>query len=170
MPKEAALAAPAPLPVKKRKWLALTAGVLLCVTAAGGGYVYWSRQRAAAPAGGAEVKAARKARMFATLDPFTVNLRGTGSEHFLQTSIVFEVSGTEVSEAIKANMPLIRGKALLLLSSKTAEDLATTEGKVKLAAELVAVARYAVQGTPALGSTPPEKAITDAHFSSMIIQ
>lgn len=170
MSKEAALAAPAPLSVKKSKWLALTAGALLCVTAAGGSYIYWSRQRAAVPPAGAEKKIENKARLFATLDPFTVNLRASGSERFLQTGIVFEVSGTEVSEAIKANMPLIRGKALLLLSSKTAEDLATLEGKVKLAAELVAVARYALQGTSALGSTPPDKAITDAHFSSMIIQ
>lgn len=174
MSKEAAIepaaAASAPVKKKKGKIIILALGVCLAIGGAGGGYWYSVRHRAAANAVHVPKKVAHKPRVFATLEPFTVNLRATASEHFLQVGIVFEVSGNDIAEAIKTNMPLIRGKVLLLLSGKTAEDLGTPEGKGKLAAELVAVARYALQGAAGIGETPLEQAVTDAHFSSLIIQ
>ena len=174
MSKEATLAAGSP-PVgrkKKGKLVIILATVVgLAAAGAGGGFWYLQRSKAANAADAPKKAERRPARVFATLEPFTVNLRASGgSEHFLQLGVIFEVSGSEVSEAIKANMPLLRGKVLLLLSGKTSEELAGSEGKIRLAAELVAVARYALQGAPALGDTPIEKAIADAHFSSMIIQ
>ena len=169
MSKEAAATA-APAGKKKGMLVMLMAGVVLVAGGGGGGLWYLQRAKAAAHAPNAPKKVEIKARVFATMEPFTVNLRATGAEQFLQLGVVFEVAGNEVSEAIKANMPLLRGKVLLLLSGKTAEDLAGSEGKMRLAAELVAVARYALQGAPGLGNTPPDKTVTDAHFSSLIIQ
>ena len=169
MSKEAATAA-APAGKKKGMMIMMMAGLVLVAGGGGGGFWYLQRAKAAAHASDAPKKVETKARVFAAMEPFTVNLRTTGTEHFLQLGVVFEVSGNEVSEAIKANMPLLRGKVLLLLSGKTSEDLAGPEGKMRLAAELVAVARYALQGAPGLGETPPDKAIADAHFSSLIIQ
>lgn len=163
-------AAASPAGKKKRMLIMMMAGLVLAAAGGGGGFWYLQRSKAAAHAPDTPRKVATQARVFATLDPFTVNLRATGAEHFLQIGVVFEVSGTEVSEAIKANMPLLRGKVLLLLSGKSADDLAGAEGKMRLAAELVAVARYALQGAPGLGETALEKAVTDAHFSSLIIQ
>ena len=173
MSKEAAIAPAATAAAsgkKKGKLIALIVGVAMAAAGAGGGYWYSARHRPAAQAGGAPVHATQKQRIFATLEPFTVNLRASSAEHFLQVGIVFEVSSSEISEAIKVNTPLIRGKILLLLSGKTAEDLGTPEGKIQLAAEVVAVARYALQGAPGVGDTPLERAVTDVHFSSMIIQ
>lgn len=174
MSKEAAIAPAAPAAPagkkKKGKIIVLALGICLAITGAGGGYWYSQRHRAAANGAEQPKKVAHKPRVFATLEPFTVNLRATASEHFMQVGIVFEVSSNEISEAIKANMPLIRGKVLLLLSGKTAEELGTPEGKGKLAAELVAVARYALQGAAGIGDAPLEQAVTDVHFSSMIIQ
>ena len=165
-----AAAAAAPASKKKGMLVMMMAGLVLAAGGGGGGFWYLQRGKAAAHAPDAPKKLEVKARVFAPMEPFTVNLRTTGVEHFLQLGVVFEVSGSEVSEAIKANMPLLRGKVLLLLSGKTAEDLSGSEGKMRLAAELVAVARYALQGAPGLGDTPTEKAVTDAHFSSLIIQ
>ena len=161
MSKEAATAA-APAGKKKGMMIMMMAGLVLVAGGGGGGFWYLQRAKAAAHASDAPKKVETKARVFAAMEPFTVNLRTTGTEHFLQLGVV--------SEAIKANMPLLRGKVLLLLSGKTSEDLAGPEGKMRLAAELVAVARYALQGAPGLGETPPDKAIADAHFSSLIIQ
>lgn len=169
MSKDAAVAA-APAGKKKRMLVMMMAGSVLVAGGGGGGFWYLQRTKAAAHGSDAPKKVQAKARVFATMEPFTVNLRASGSEHFLQLGVVFEVAGNEISEAIKANMPLLRGKVLLLLSGKTAEDLAGPEGKIRLAAELVAVARYALQGAPGLGETPADKAVTDAHFSSLIIQ
>lgn len=176
MSKDAAATAPAggadavPGKKKKGKLIVMILGATLAVAGAGGGYLYSIKAKKSGDHAEAPKKVPQKPRVFASLEPFTVNLRATGAEHFLQLGIVFEVSGNEVSEAIKANTPLIRGKVLLLLSGKTAEELGTPEGKVKLATELVAVARYSLQGAPGLGETPIEKAVTDVHFSSMIIQ
>lgn len=155
---------------KKRMLVMMMAGLVLAAGGGGGGFWYWQRAKTAPHAPAAPKNLEIKARFFAPMEPFTVNLRTTGVERFLQIGVVFEVSGSEVSEAVTANMPLLRGKVLLLLSDKTAEDLAGAEGKMRLAAELVAVARYALQAAPGLGKTLPEKAVTDAHFSSLIIQ
>ena len=174
MSKEAVANGAGPLPGagsgKKIKLVIIMA--LVVVLAGGGGGAWWFNRQKHHDTPGAEAakKAEPKARVFAPLDPFTVNLRTTDTEHFLQIGIVFETTGNPVADAIKTNTPLIRSKILYLLTSKSADDLATTEGKTKLAGELLTVVRNGLGGAPAAGETAAGRGVTDVHFASFIIQ
>lgn len=155
---------------KKTKLIIIMA-VVVAVAAGGGGTWWFTRQKHHdAPGAEAAKKAEPKARVFAPLDAFTVNLRTTDTEHFLQIGIVFETSGNPVADAIKTNTPLIRSKILYLLTSKSSDDLATTEGKTKLAGELLTVVRNGLGGPPAAGEAAADRGVTDVHFASFIIQ
>lgn len=106
-----------------------------------------------------------KPSVFVSLEPFTVNLRpGQDGERYLQLGLVYEVTGADVSDAIKSTLPVIRSRILLTLTSKTAADLQTLEGKNALSAELLAIARDAAPGAAA------DKGIGAAHFSAFVIQ
>ena len=72
---------------------------------------------------------------------FTVNLSSAAIDHFLQVAVTLEVSSAEVQEQVKSNMPVIRSRVLMLLASKTAEELSNTAGKQKLMTELLAEPR-----------------------------
>lgn len=94
---------------------------------------------AAAPAKEVEKKA--KAHdgappTFVPLEPFIVNLADRDTERFAQIGINLQVDDPKVGEEMKVYMPAIRNAVLLILSHKTAEDLLTAEGKIKLASEI----------------------------------
>lgn len=74
--------------------------------------------------------------IFVPLDPFIVNLADREAERFAQIGINLQVDDAKVGEDMKLYMPAIRNAILLILSHKTAEELLTAEGKVKLAGEI----------------------------------
>ena len=156
------------------KLIIAVASVLLLI---GGGAAAWyfsgSSNAEAKPATGAAAKAAKataapgkpvKPPVFLTLPQFTVNLLGEGTDQYLQTTIVFEMTDEEASEAVKAQMPIIRSRLLLLLSSKTPADLAGLEGKEKLVQEIMAESRKYVRFASA------EQKLNQVHFNSFVIQ
>jgi flagellar FliL protein len=106
----------------------------------------------------------RKPAEFMNLDTFIVNLQDESGTHYLQTAIVFEVTDEKSVLALKAQMPVIRSKLLLLLSSKLPSELKTPEGKEKLAEEIVTEARKY------LNVKSPEEALPQVHFGSFVIQ
>ncbi len=73
---------------------------------------------------------------FVPLDPFVVNLADRDTERFAQVGITFQIDDPKVAEEIKLYMPAIRNAVLLILSHKTAPELLSTEGKIKLADEI----------------------------------
>lgn len=105
-----------------------------------------------------------KPPVFLTLPQFTVNLQGERSDQFLQTTIVFEMSEEPAAEAVKAQMPVIRSRLLLLLSSKMPSEIATLAGKEKLVQEIMAEARKYVT------FSAPEQRLVQVHFNSFVIQ
>ena len=178
MSKDAALPAP-PAAGKKGKLILIVVVLLVVLLGAAGGYIMMARSKHAGADKEEPKKVEKKARVFAPLEPFTVNLRAVTHEQFLQIGLVFEVNGNEVADAIKAATPLIRGKVLLILTSKSGEELATSEGKARLAAELLGTVRNVVGGpaqaanakADGQGEQPvADRGITDVHFSSFIIQ
>ena len=98
---------------------------------------------------------------YAKLDTFTVNLQGL--VQYLQASITLKLADPKTEELIKENMPIIRHEMLLLLSSKTAGQISSFEGKQKLMDET----RRTVNKV--IGKTD-EKGVTGALFESFIIQ
>jgi flagellar FliL protein len=128
----------------KGKLLVILAAVVL-LAAVGGGVAWWMHQKAAVETkegdGGKASKQAEagKPPVFNTLENFTVNL--AGGDHFLQLGIVLQLKDDATAEHVKAFLPQIRNRILLLLSSKTAEDLETPKGKQALIAEILEATR-----------------------------
>ncbi len=81
-----------------------------------------------------------KPPVFSTLENFTVNLAGDG-EHFLQLGVVLQLKDEETADKVKAYLPQIRNKILLLLSAKTADELQTPKGKQALIDEILVATR-----------------------------
>lgn len=106
----------------------------------------------------------KKPSVFLALDTFTVNLQEEGNDRYLQTTVVFEISDEKATEEIKAQMPIIRSKLLLLLSSKRPSELAALAGKEKLAEDIKAEARKRVT------FKSPDSGLLEVHFNALVIQ
>jgi flagellar FliL protein len=65
---------------------------------------------------------------------------------------------------LKTLMPSVRNEILLLLGSKQAAEVASREGKEKLAQEIIASANKILEGTPAA------KSVEGVNFTHLIIQ
>jgi flagellar FliL protein len=151
------------VPIKKKRRLPLVLGVALAAAAvAGGAGWYFTHPSVREPAG--EKITAAKPPLFHTLEPFTVNLAEENGDHYLQLSVVYQVSDDRVIEQMKSYLPIIRNRILLLLSAKHPSDLAGPDGKQKLVAELVAAARESI---PALPDTP---GVVGAYLGAFVIQ
>lgn len=144
----------------------LIAIVVIAVLLAGGGTAAWLLLRKAPDAQAAEAAkaAARKLPVFVDLDSFTVNLRDPDSDRFMQVKLVATVKDNAVGEQVKTLMPAVRNEILLLLGSKQSAEVASREGKEKLAREIVVAANKALEGTPAAG------AVEAVSFTHIIIQ
>jgi flagellar FliL protein len=150
-----------PAPKKKSLLLPILLG-LLVAGGAGGGAAWWFLGRAH-PAAEPKV-AVVKPPMFHTLEPFTVNLAEENGDHYLQVSVVYQVTDEKAVEQVKTYLPVIRNRILLLLSAKHPSELNSASGKVKLVSELVAAARESIPGTT------PERGIMGAYLGAFVIQ
>lgn len=146
----------------KRRWMII---VLALLVLAGGGAAAWyfiGGEAHETKAG--EAKAQPHAPVFMNLDPFTVNLAEESGDHYLQAGIVLQVRDDKTVETLKAYMPVVRNRILLLLSAKHPSELATAEGKKKLIDEIVQATGEAL---PASGT---DRGIVGALFSAFVIQ
>jgi Flagellar basal body-associated protein len=156
---EAAAAPPAANPKKK---LMLVIIVALVLAAAGGGAAWFFLQGK----GGDHKEAAKaeeghKPPIFTTLDQFTVNLQG--DNRYLQVGIDLKVADAKVIDQINLHKPEIKNGVLLLLSSKNAEELATLEGKQKLANELTETVNRPL-------GLPAGQGVMGVFFTTFVIQ
>ena len=69
------------------------------------------------------------------LPPFVVNLADPNARRYLK--VVLEVEMTGNPELLEDNTAKVRDALLMLLSSKTSQDLSTLEGKILLRKEIV---------------------------------
>lgn len=145
---EAADAGKAPAKSKKMLIIIIAAVVVLAI-GGGAAFFFISKQRAAAEEGvdGAEPapppKAAHAAPKPGTpptylpLENMVVNLADPGGERVAQVGITFELSDATAVDTVKAYLPTIRSGVLLLVSQRTAAELLTSEGKEKLAKDIL---------------------------------
>jgi len=152
-------------PKKSKSKLLLIVGVGAALAVVGGGaaaYLLIGKKDAAHVA---EQKVQpKKTPVFVDLESFTVNLRDDDQDRFMQVKLVAEVKDAAAGEVLKNMMPAVRSEVLLLLGSKKAADLATREGKEKLAREIVAAANKVLERTPA------EKGVEAVNFTHLIVQ
>ena len=149
-------------PKKNTGKLFLMLGILL-LGGAGGGAAWYFNQSDTIPSEHNEEKP--KPPVFVTLETFTVNLQADGGgEHYLQVGIDLKVTDPSVVAMVKLHMPEIRNGVLLLLSSKSAEQIASLEGKQKLSAEIQE------QVNKPLNAKASGKGVTGVFFTSFVIQ
>ncbi|MBL8384070.1 MAG: flagellar basal body-associated protein FliL [Burkholderiales bacterium] len=165
----AAEAAPAPAP-KKSKLMLIIVVLLLLVIAGGAGAFFMLKKGSGGATEEKKQPEKRAPSAFIALDPFTVNLADASRDHYLQIGLTYEVYSSDVDAALKAQMPLLRSRILLLLTSKSSDELAQPDGKGKLAGELVTLARAALASSQAAGVQNPDRGVVDVHFSAFIIQ
>lgn len=103
---------------------------------------------------------------FYDLEPVVVNLAAPDTDRYLQVTFAFEVDGQGTLDNIKSYLPIIRSRALMVLSTKTVEDVSSLEGKNMLMAQLLDAARYTLSET----SPSAQKGIEDVHLTSFVIQ
>ncbi|MES1983100.1 MAG: flagellar basal body-associated FliL family protein [Pseudomonadota bacterium] len=121
---------------KSKKMLLIIIGV--AVLGGGGGAAWYFTKGSSHKAEEAKVVAPQAPPKFIAMEPFTVNLQSTEGDKFLQIGITLKIVEPELEEKLKLHLPEIRSRVLLLLSSKRASDLTSSEDKNYLAAEIVA--------------------------------
>ncbi len=124
-------------PKKSSKKLVIGAvASLVLVIAAGGGW-YFTKGKDGAPQV-EEIKVIPpKPPIFVVLEPFTVNLQRESSDQYLQLGLTLKIFDNEFEKKIKDNQPEIRSKILQLLTTKTATELLSAEGKTRLVKEIL---------------------------------
>lgn len=151
-------------PPKSKKKLILILVLAIVLLGGGGAGAWWFLQQ---QGGDGKHAAPKKAEppVFVNMDAFTVNLANEGgSEQFLQTTFTLQVGSQADTDMIKLYQPQVRSRILLLLSSKTASELVTVEGKRKLADDIIA------QLKKPFAPNAPEVKVNDVFFTSFVIQ
>lgn len=112
--------------------------------------------------------------VFVELDPFTVNLQPeTAVDQYLQVKATLRVDEQPAADNLKAYMPEIRHRVLMLLSGKKASDMATTEGREQLAEDIKHAVNAIVGEVPRNRKGEPEEPIGPVEsvlFTSFIVQ
>jgi flagellar FliL protein len=112
----------------------------------------------------AEEKTEAKAPTFVVIEPFVVNLQQESGDQYLQVAMTLQVPDGPTAEALKLYMPQVRSRLLMVLSSKKASELLTSEGKRKLTDEIIDQLGEPFSGK---GKGPQ---ITDVFYTSFVIQ
>ncbi|MBC3934923.1 flagellar basal body-associated protein FliL [Undibacterium rugosum] len=120
----------------KKKLIIIIAAAVVLLAGVGGGAAFFLSKKSAGKEKEHKVEVA-KPPVFLPMEPFTVNLQSNEGDKYLQVSMTLQVEGQEQADLIKANMPQVRSRLLLLLSSKEASEIISTEGKEKLVEEIV---------------------------------
>jgi flagellar FliL protein len=178
-PKAAAAGAPAPAGGNKKLMIIVIVLLVLVLAAVGGlgAYLFLGQKHAAeAAAGGAHGAAAAEHEeapkkkekkegppIFEKVEPFVVNLSGGPTAPMLQLEMQAELVDEGAKTNFKAYMPKIRSAVILLLSSKTEEDVASAEGKVKLRAQIKRIMNESMDAAE-------EEPVDSVLFTSFIIQ
>lgn len=157
-------APPPPTGSKKKLLIMITAGVLVLALGGGGAAWYFLKKGDHAETAEAEKKKESGPPVYVAVEPFTVNLQPEDGEQYLQLTFTLQVGGLEQVELIKNNMPKVRSRILLLLSSKHASEINTPEGKHQLSTEIMqAVKQPFTEGDA-------EQDVSEVLFTSFIIQ
>jgi len=183
-PKDKAAAGAAP---KKSKMM-LIVMLLLLVVAGAGGFFGWKHFKAKAdttaqttapghdeeessdeekPKKGKKKKKKEKEHgedgATVNFEPFLVNLADKEASRYVKTSIRLLVANKESAETIAKGetlMPRMRDTILTLLSTKTAEEMTSNEGKEKLKKEIL----------EKVNEYLPEEGAEDVFFTDFVVQ
>jgi len=128
---------------KSKKGLFIIIIIAILVLGGGGFGAYWFLLRTPPPTAAelAEIEAAKKPEpvilpVFA-LKPFVVNLADKKSRRYLKVTMKLELSNEELLDEVDKRRAQLRDVVLTLLSSKTAAEISTLEGKFLLRQDII---------------------------------
>lgn len=126
---------------------------------------------------------------FVEIGTFTANLIHEEGDRYLQVAITIKLNKPELEEKVKESNPEIQHRINMLLQSKRPSELATLEGKEKLASDIKMNIEYVLglrKSVPAVRpaqpaaegealhaeapETPSKKGVAEVLFTSFIIQ
>lgn len=164
-PKADAAAAEAPKKSSK-KLIIIIAAVLILVAGGGGAAFFMMKNKAADPHHKEEVKEEEHHAdpIFVKLDTFTLNLIPEEGEKFLQVDVTINAETQADADVVNKNMPLVRNRIVMILSSKKPSEIASGEGKESLSKELLASLN-----TPYSEKAKPLK-LLGVLFTSFVVQ
>ena len=110
------------------------------------------------------VKPKEKPTTFLDLDIFTVNLQPEENNQYLQVGLTVKTKETLVVAEIKKQMPAIRNRILMLLSSKKSADITGIVGKQQLSQQIVDEIKQS------LISSELQEDVLEVLFTSFVIQ
>lgn len=173
----------APPKKSKKKLLFIILAVVLL--AGGGVAAFLLLSPAPQRGGGASAEAAHPAAVpvkFIDLGQFTANLMRESEDRYLQIAISLKITKPDLEDKIKETKPEILHRVNMLLQSKYPSELATIDGKERLARQIREQVEYVMglrKTAPAIGAgqdaAPIEagagrNGISDVLFTSFIIQ
>ncbi|MDE2428281.1 MAG: flagellar basal body-associated protein FliL [Burkholderiales bacterium] len=169
MAKAPAKAAPeqaeaAPAVKSKKKLIIIIAIAVLVLAGIGGGAAIFLSKKNSANKDKEHKSEPAKAPVFMALEPFVVNLQSDGGDKYLQVTMTLQVQDDEQVNIIKANMPQVRSRLLLLLSSKEAADILSASGKEKLVSDIIDRVNQ-----PFTAKGEPQK-VSGVFFTSFVVQ
>ncbi|THJ20850.1 MAG: flagellar basal body protein FliL [Nitrospira sp. CG24E] len=94
------------------------------------------------------------------VEPFIVNLADTPEVRYLKLTVKLELENQEASAELANRVPQLRDTILVLLTSKDAASIRTTQGKFQLRDEI----------TQRVNSLLPKPAVRAAYFTDFVVQ
>ncbi len=142
------------------KWIII--GVALLLVLGAGGFVSWKTFLSPPAEEEKEEAAAVSVELGPTfpLETFIVNLAGAAGERYLKVRMELELKESRLVAELEKRTPQVRDTVLLLLSSKTFDDIATFRGKTKLRNEI----------TSRLNAVLPPASIKKIYFTEFVVQ
>lgn len=142
---------------KKKKRIVLSALIVLLLALAVGGTWFALSMASGDKAGAAQTEQAdaaqeegqrgpKKASIYEPLDPaFLANFQIGGRQRYLQVSLSVMAREQDGIDAVRAHMPLIRNRVVLILSGESFEHLQTDGGRVQLQQKLLTAIQEILQ-------------------------
>ena len=148
---------------KKKLIVIILAAVVLLGGVGGGAFFFLSKKKTEGKKEEHKEEVA-KAPVFLPLEPFVVNLQSEGGDKYLQVQMTLQVPDEAQVTLIKANVPQVRSRLLMLLSSKDANEILTQDGKDKLIEEIIEQINL-----PFVPKGDPQK-VSGVFFTSFVVQ
>lgn len=152
---------------KKKKIIIIAVIVVAILGAAGGGAAIFLGKK---DTGGKKVAQKSVPAVFLPLENFVVNLHSEMGDKYLQTGITLQVRNEQQLSYYKGFMPQVRSRILLLLSNKSADELLTNEGKLKLTNEIIKQVQLPYNNEEPTPKEAEERRILGVFFTSFMIQ
>lgn len=121
---------------QKTPWLVITLIVLLFLLATGaaigGTWLYLTSMGFHGPVSAASQPESTTKPVYVSVEPFTVNLDNSHGQ-VLYTAVSLKVADQKTADNLKAHMPQVRNRILMVLTLQNAKSITTAKGKQALA-------------------------------------